>query len=275
MKTNILGNRNLYGRQTPIKFAWATVVLAILFPFGSIPVAFAQHNSTTIADFPKGLVHEINLDPDGNIFGVETYYLSHDVIIFKIAKGTHDTTTIASFSGYIPSNITFDSAGNIFGITTSEAETSGTIFEIVKGSHTITTLDAFHDTYLTSLILDKEGNLVGTTLGQSAKDGQAEKASSVFEIMKGSHTIITLASFHGEFPVDLKYDSMVDIFGTTLSADANNSTVFEITPTSHVVTTVASFHGASPAFIAFDNAKNLFGTITRTHLINSLLSFQT
>ena len=70
------------------------------------------------------------------------------------------------------------------------------MFEVAQGSGTITTLASFNGTNgadpEAGLVEDASGNLFGTTyVAARASDG------TVFEVVKGSGTITTLASFNG------------------------------------------------------------------------------
>ena len=90
-----------------------------------------------------------------------------------------------------------DSSGNLYGMTYSGgASGDGTVFELAKGSGTITTLASFNgadgSNPLGSLIMDSGGNLYGTTGG-----GGTYNSGTVFEVVAGSGTITTLASFNG------------------------------------------------------------------------------
>ena len=100
----------------------------------------------------------------------------------------------------------------------------GTVFEIVKGSGTITTLASFNGTNgaypQAGLVEDSSGNLFGTTYG-----GGASNYGTVFEIVNGSGTITTLASFNGTNGADpeagLIEDSSGNLFGTTYDGGAD------------------------------------------------------
>jgi uncharacterized repeat protein (TIGR03803 family) len=101
------------------------------------------------------------------------------------------------------------------------------------------------------------------------RGGGANNDGTVFEIVAGSNTISTLASFNntdGAEPVDaVTLDGEGDIYGTTQTGGADNlGTVFEIAQGSGTITTLVSFNeidGDSPhAGLVMDSHGNLYGT---------------
>ena len=114
------------------------------------------------------------------------------------------------------------------------------------------------------LVLDGQGNLYGTTV-----QGGASGDGTVFEIVKGSNTITTLASFNGangDHPDGgLVLDGQGNLYGTTYNGGASgDGTVFEIAKGSNTITTLASFNdynGVHPAAgLVLDGQGNLYGT---------------
>jgi uncharacterized repeat protein (TIGR03803 family) len=111
--------------------------------------------------------------------------------------------------------------------------------------------------------LDANGDLFGTTIG-----GGANGAGTVWELAKGSGTIMALASFN--LPSQSVYggvtlDANGDLFGTTGRGGANNQgTVWELVPGSGTITTLASFDGTNGdlprAGVTLDANGNLLGT---------------
>ncbi len=182
--------------------------------------------------------------------------------MWELAKGSNTISTIASFNGtngeYPKYGVTVDAQGNLYG---TPFTTTGAIWEIVKGSNTITTVpgteplatdsqgeiyeagfsgashQAFvleynrlaNGTYAYSkefvfsginrdevphgLILDAQGNLYGII------------GDALWEIVKGSATISTLASFdgtNGSSPMGgLTLDGDGNVYGTTLDGGAD------------------------------------------------------
>ena len=114
------------------------------------------------------------------------------------------------------------------------------------------------------VVLDGQGNLYGTTAtGGASKDG------TVFEIAKGSNSIITLASFNGTNGASPFYSVVLDgqgnLYGTTQAGGASNDgTVFELAKGSNTITTLASFigtdYGVDPNGVVLDGQGNLYGT---------------
>jgi uncharacterized repeat protein (TIGR03803 family) len=115
-----------------------------------------------------------------------------------------------------------------------------------------------------NLAIDGSGNLYGATVfGGGSFNG------TVFEVLKGSGTITTLASFNGTNGAHpyggVVVDGSGNVYGTTRDGGASgNGTVFEIVAGSGVVTTMATFSGANGAgptgSIARDGSGNIFGT---------------
>src|SRR5271165_1371463 len=186
-------------------------------------------------------------------------------------------STIASFnpypSGETPkSNVVFDSQGDLFGTTYNGGYYgAGTVYEIVHGTNTITTVanfDNVHGAHPTGdVVLDDNGNLFGTTSG-----GGANQVGTIFEIVKGTSAITTIASFNavnGADPVSgVVLDGHGNLYGTTSQGGQGSSvgygTIFEIRKGTNTIATLASFNrsnGANPSGrIAFDQFGNLFGT---------------
>jgi len=98
---------------------------------------------------------------------------------------------------------------------------------------------------LASLIMDSSGNLYGTT-----EVGGASGVGTVFEVVAGSGSITTLASFNsfnGAYPESgLVEDSSGNLFGTTYRGGAfGYGTVFEVVAGSGSITTLASFNNST------------------------------
>jgi uncharacterized repeat protein (TIGR03803 family) len=164
--------------------------------------------------------------------------------------------------------VTLDAQGNLFGTATDiGAHNVGTVWELAQGSGTITALASF-DTIngggpQAGVTLDANGNLFGTTIG-----GGTNGTGTVWELAKGSNTIMALASFNlpsQSVSGGVTFDANGNLFGTTGSGGANNQgTVWELANGSHSITTLASFNGTNGnlprAGVTFDANGNLFGT---------------
>ena len=92
--------------------------------------------------------------------------------------------------------------------------------------------------------MDANGNLYGTT-----GNGGADQGGTVFEIIKGTGTITTLATFNffsqgnsSKAPVTL--DAQGNLYGTTYAGGgANLGTVWELAKGSNTITPLALFTG--------------------------------
>ena len=240
-------------------------------------IAKGNNSVTTLASFngANGSVpfSGVTLDANGNLYGT-TYSEGAGGYgtVYEIAKGSNTLTTLANFNfanGARPyGGVTLDSNGNLYGTTVvgGSGGGNGTVFEIAKGSNTVTTLASFNianGAYSYSgVTLDSNGNLYGTT-----NYGGVNNAGTVFEIVKGSNTLTTLASFGvaGNYPQSgVTLDANGNLYGTTGGGSNGYGTVFMISKGSNIITTVASFDGAngfSPAAgVTFDAAGNLYGT---------------
>ena len=116
------------------------------------------------------------------------------------------------------SGVVADAQGDLFGTASNGgAGGDGTVFEIAHGTETISVVASFDDTDgkspQTPVPLDANGDIFGTTvLGGANGDG------SVFEIVHGTNTITTLASFDGTDGIQPQggviLDANGDLFGT-------------------------------------------------------------
>ncbi len=245
----------------------------------------------------------VTFDRQGNLFGTTNNGgPNNDGTVFEIANGSTRLITLASFrdtDGSQPGygHLTFDSLGDLFGTTESGGmNDAGTVYEIAKGSTHIKTLASFNGTIgaepvvsktfdsqgnlfatpvkgntnnngafpVDAVTFDRQGNLFGTTFKRGTND-----AGTVFEIVKGSKHIKTLATFNymnGSEPVSsVTFDRSGNLFGTTGMGGASNcGTVYEIAKGSTRIRTLVSFNsinGDDPAgAVTFDRSGNLFGT---------------
>ena len=222
----------------------------------------------------------LTLDSAGNLYGTTSQGgpsfhpgFGGFGTVFEIAHGSTTLTTLASFNGTNGANplagLTLDAAGNLYGTTEGGgASGEGLVFEIPRGSTTITTLAVLNGTNGVlpegDVTLDSVGNLDGTTSqGGPSNDG------TVFEVVKGSTSVTTLASFNGTNGATplagVTLDSAGDLYGTTHYGGASgDGTVFEIPKGSTTITTLVSFNGAigtNPVGgVTLDAAGNLYGT---------------
>ena len=142
------------------------------------------------------------------------------------------------------------------------------MFEIAKSTGLLTTLATFTgangEDPERSLTIDAAGDLFGTTYY-----GGADNDGTVFEIVKSTGVLITLATFtgaNGANPLsDLVSDAAGDLFGTTEVGGADNdSTAFEIAKSTGLLMTLATFtdaNGEEPdGGLTINSAGDLFGT---------------
>jgi len=204
-------------------------------------IAKSTGQLTTLATFtgangadPSG----VTSDAAGDLFGTTANGGADGYgTIFEIAKSTGQLTTLATFTGAngaTPAgNLILDAAGDLFGTTANGgADGDGTVFEIAKSTGQLTTLATFtgaNGEYPErGLASDTAGDLFGTTFR-----GGADNDGTVFEIVKSTGALITLATFTGangsELDGGLTINSAGDLFGTTYFGGANgDGTVFEL-----------------------------------------------
>jgi uncharacterized repeat protein (TIGR03803 family) len=205
-------------------------------------IAKSTGQLTTLATFtgangenPYGTVIS---DAAGDLFGTTAHGgAGGEGTVFEIAKSTGELTTLATFTGAngaTPAgSLTIDAEGDLFGTTANNgAGGDGTVFEIAKSTGELTTLANFTGSNGGSpergLTIDAAGDLFGTTFR-----GGADNDGTVFEIVKSTGALITLATFtgaNGASPLsDLVIDAAGDLFGTTEVGGADNGgTAFEI-----------------------------------------------
>lgn len=219
----------------------------------------------------------VTLDSSGDLFGTtDDGGPTGAGTVFEIPHGSSTITTVAAFlgnDGSQPNGLALDSSGNLFGTTLmGGAETylnipgDGTVFEIANGSSTITSLASFNGidgkSPLGDLVQDSSGDFFGTT--EFGMGGTY--AGSVFEIVKGSSSITTFATFNSAnsyFPEpELSIDSSGDLFGTTEEGPNGQGTIFEIASGSTTITSLAAGLDGSqiPYSVTPDSSGNLFGT---------------
>ena len=195
-------------------------------------------------------------------------------VIWEIRAYTSPTAPYSS--GHNPyAGLIADSAGNLYGTTQYSGiyYGPGTVFELATdgwGSIPLT-LAPFSGSNganpTAGVIADSAGNLFGTTY-----QGGGSNQGTVFELAKGSHSLLTLATFtgaNGAYPgAGLIADSAGNLFGTTRNGGASDSgTVFKLAKGSggYTLSILVSFatntDGANPlGGLIADSAGNLFGT---------------
>ncbi len=258
--------------------------LAAFVMLGFAASAQAIGTLTTVASFtdtngkyPEG---GVTIDSSGNLFGtMQEGGTFNDGTVWEIAKGSNVITTLATFNGangtWPIAGITLDSSGNMYGTTyKGGAYNVGTVWEIVRGTGSIVTLADFNVTNggnpYSGVTLDSHGNLFGATTG-----GGSNGRGAVWEIVKGSATITSVASFaglgaygdtNGYFPYGgLTIDRQGDLFGTTQAGGiSNKGIVWEIAAGSGTITTLAPFNGTNgndpTGAVTLDSSGNLYGT---------------
>jgi len=239
-------------------------------------VMLASFNGSNGAYPNDGLIN----DSTGNLFGTaEEGGASGYGTVLEVAAGSGTITTLASFNGsngrYPLGRLVENSSGNLFGTAEQGGAFGvGTVLEVAAGSGSITTLASFNGSNgalpIGALVEDSSGNLFGTT-----KEGGASRVGTVFEVVAGSGSITTLASFNGSngaLPgAGLVEDSSGNLFGNTTwggpsytGGETGDGTVFEVAAGSGSITTLASFNGSNGALpyssLVEDSGGNLFGT---------------
>jgi uncharacterized repeat protein (TIGR03803 family) len=212
----------------------------------------------------------VTFDTQGNMYGTTG---DGNGTLWTIPSGSQTVTVISTFTsggyGYFPAGgVALDGSGNIFGTAMEGGGFGwGTVFGAPAGGGAPTLLASFSSATgnpLNGPVLDNQGNLYGTSWNAVTGSG------TVWELGKGSNSIVILASFNGSIPVSgVTIDSQGNLYGTTNSGGANNSgTIWELTKGSNTITTLASFgplgpndgNGFFPSGVAMNSHGNLFGT---------------
>lgn len=149
-------------------------------------------------------------------------YTLHSAGLFGVnASGTRPAAGVVT-----------DERGDVFGIAQyGGAYDLGTVYEIPVGSPVPIPLASFTPAEgrypVTNLVLDAHGNLYGMTSmgGTGNSGGIANNGGTVFELPRGSHTLVTLASINdGYGGGSIGVDSNGNVFGETYYPSA----VFEV-----------------------------------------------
>jgi autotransporter-associated beta strand protein/uncharacterized repeat protein (TIGR03803 family) len=201
--------------------------------------------------------------------------------VVEVAAGTNVAMTTATFNGqngaFPQGGVIADGSGNLYGVAqggvgfslSNHTPGAGTVYKLLATTHQLVTVAQFDGGTggsgpVGELVLDNNGNLFGVT----QRGGTSDKGT-IFEIMAGSGTVTTLASFdsvHGSGPfAGLLPDSRGNLFGTTSAGGTSGlGTVFELASGSQAITTLVDFNranGATPlGSLAVDRFGNLFGT---------------
>ena len=186
-------------------------------------------------------------------------YTFSDLVDFNTTNGKQPMSTLIA-----------DASGNLYGTTyIGGANSVGSVFKMDHTTHAITTLATFNGTNganpMAGLVMDASGNLYGTT-----NIGGANNLGTVFEVVSGSGTVTTLASFSGTGnganpQASLYRDASGNLFGTAYAGGSSSKgTVFEVVNGSGTITTLVTFtgtNGANPMMaLTKDASGNLYGT---------------
>jgi uncharacterized repeat protein (TIGR03803 family) len=207
----------------------------------------------------------VTLDAQGNLYGTTTQGGANGVgTVWEVAQGSNTITTLASFNGANESNplggVALDAQGNLYG-TTQGTNGLGTVWEVANGSNAVTILATFNGSngsYVYGTVaVGADGNIYGT-----AAQGGANKLGTVWEVVKGSNTITTIAPFNGPNGNGslggVMLDAQGNLYGTTQGGGAFGlGTVWEVAKGSNTITTVASFSGLNGI------GGSLLGTVVR------------
>ena len=248
----------------------------------------AQFDQSTTGHSPNG---NIVMDGSGNIYGVCT---SGGTLgggtVWKFSKNTSVISQVAPFpegAGLetVPSAdaIAIDSSGNLFGTTGGEPQAGddGTVWEVGSDDGSIQTLALLTgnggSVPVGSIVLDSNDDVFGETEygGANNNGGTPAGLGAIYELVNGSGTITTLASFdslHGEYPVGgLVADSSGNLFGVASKGGTVTSqipqgagNVFEVAAGSNTITPLASFSGTDGQLpeggVLLDSVGDVFGT---------------
>jgi uncharacterized repeat protein (TIGR03803 family) len=153
----------------------------------------------------------------------------------------------------------------------------------VFGQYSVTTLATFNGANGSEppgrLVVDSGGNLYGT-----AYQGGANNGGTVFEIVKGSNTVTTLATFPAATNPNggMVMDANGNLYGTAQGGGGGNEgTVFEMAAGTHALTTLAKFINPEGT-LTMDGGGNIYGAggggvfeiAAGTHAVSTLASVQ-
>ena len=173
------------------------------------------------------------LDAAGNLYGSTAGGgAANKGTIYEVAHGSGQITDLASFTvdGNPAGALAMDSAGNIYGTARTSVPT---IFKFTRSNGAITDLVSMNGLPVGGVLMDAAGDLY------VANGGNLDEPGSLFEFVRGSSTLTTIATFQAPAivvglvtvgPVTL--DSAGNIYGiATAGYDSGyHGTVFELTP---------------------------------------------
>ena len=162
----------------------------------STPTTLYNFNGQNDAGNPAGTLY---MDGSGNIYGTAPLALfDNGGVVYEIPSGGQFTvlTSFPTDHGGPTAGLIADSQGNLYGSTLVGGPTQdGSIIELAAGSHQLSTLATFNGTDgegpVGNLARDASGDLFGVT-----GEGGADNDGTVFEIVAGSDTVTTLATFN-------------------------------------------------------------------------------
>jgi uncharacterized repeat protein (TIGR03803 family) len=181
--------------------------------------------------------------------------------VFQFNSNTAELTTLGTFTGSNGSGarggMIKSVDGNMYGTTYfggvgaipgNGASGLGTVYKLDATSHALTTLARFNvgdgQNPQCDLVADANGNLFGTT-----QFGGTFGQGTVFEVVAGSGSITTLASFDGtnggQPLAGLVFDAEGNLFGTSEGDGLHNNrgNIFKLSAVSHKLTNVIVFNG--------------------------------
>jgi uncharacterized repeat protein (TIGR03803 family) len=141
--------------------------------------------------------------------------------------------------------------------------------KLQTSSATLSTVASFHAANSSlngGVVMDGQGNLYGTTT--DAANSGADTTGTVYEILHGSNTVKTLATFgnlDGYSLTGVSLDNQGNVYGAISGEGKNHGdgSVFEIARGSKTVTTLATFNGTNgtvPNSVVADGQGDVYGT---------------
>jgi uncharacterized repeat protein (TIGR03803 family) len=245
-----------------------------------------------LADFSKDAgiypYSSLLLDSSGNLFGTNTSGGTYGYgSVFKWVKSTRTIVILADFQGANGAGpngtLVEDANGNLYGTTSNGGNGNflngvrgyGTVFEWNHTTGTLTDLVKFAAPSGASpaggLLMDRYGNLFGTT-----SDDGSYGFGTIFEWIKSTDTLVTLANFNGSNGVNpnggLVEDADGNLFRTTFAGGKNGvGTLFEWVKSTGTIVDLLSFdykNGAFPAAgLIQDSNGNFFGTASSSGIV--------
>jgi uncharacterized repeat protein (TIGR03803 family) len=220
---------------------------------------------STLVSFSSSLgtgpVDGLVADTQGNLYGNTTAGgIYGNGTIFKLPRGASTPIVLSSIDDAAVrprGGMAVDASGDLFGIT------NYTVYELPVGAskpNTVGSFPSFHGP-TTGVLLDQSGNVFGAT-----ESGGANGKGSLFEIVKGSGTVTTLASFNesnGDNPTLPAMDSLGNLYGNTWSGGSTGGgVVYKLATGSGMISVLGTFAfnggGVGPSVVV-DAAGNVSG----------------